>query len=129
VPAGRPDPQRVQAQAAVIFAGAGETATLRTYLSTSAGAARYGAADTFNYRESLITGLFYVHRARPSEGQRPGGQVMDAGLFVATVAPVGARDQLIWRGSAYRADGSPWPEVLGGRTQWHTPIALSNPTG
>lgn len=129
MPGGRPDPQRVQAQASVIFAFAGETATWFSFTGTTNNAPRYGAADTFSYTTALITGLFYFRRSPPTENQRPGGQVQEASLHVAAPFPLGARDQLNWRGSAYRVDGSPWPENLGGRVQWNSPLMLANPVG
>lgn len=129
MPGGRPDPQRVQAQASVIFANAGETATWLSRTGTTPNTPRYGAADSFSYTTALLTGLFYVKRAKPTDFPRPGGLVPEASLWVASTFPIGAQDQVLWRNSAYRVDGSPWPENLGGRVQWHSPLILANPIG
>jgi len=41
-----------------------------------------------------------------------------------------ARDELVYRGSAYRADGNADPETFGaGRVLYHTPLRLANITG
>ncbi len=129
MPGGRPDPQRVQAQAQVVFANAGETAQWLTRTGTTPNAARYGVADSYSYTTALFTGLFYVKRAKPTESQRPGGLLQEASLWVSGPSALGAFDQIVWRGSAYRVNGSPWPENLGGRVQWHSPIILANPVG
>lgn len=129
MPGGRPDPQRVQAQAGNIFAYAGETATWLSFTGTTPNTPRYGAGDTFSYTTALMTGFFYVKRGRPTEGQRPGGEAQEANLYVAAPFPMGSRDRLVWRGSAFNLAGSPWPENLGGRVQWHSPLTLANPTG
>lgn len=131
MPGGVPDLSRIQRNAAVVFTGAGETATLRTLVATVAGARQFGATDTYQYSESLFTGLFYMRNLQvgTTNAQRPGGQTELGQQYIATPFPVKASDQIIWRGSAWRVEGSPFPEHIGGRAQWHSPIALANATG
>lgn len=130
MPGGIPDVTRIQRNAAVVFTGAGETATLRKQLSVSAGKPQFGIADTPNFVDSLFTALFYTRNFHGTVSyQRPGGQVELGQQYVAAPFPVAAGDQVIWRGSAWRVEGSPFPEHIGGRAQWHSPIALANATG
>lgn len=130
MPGGMPDLQRVQRNAQVVFTAAGETATLRTQVSTFAGAPRFGVAEGYTYFERLITGLFYTRQFHgTTTEQRPGGQVELGQQYIAAPFPIKASDQLIWRGSAWRVEGAPFPEHIGGRAQWHSPIALAQATG
>jgi len=58
-----------------------------------------------------------------------GGQAQDAQLMATLEVPVGARDELVWRGTAYRLDGSPSPQTIGGRVLWRSPLKYANVTG
>jgi len=130
MPGGVPDYQRIQRNAAVVFTAAGETATLRTFVSGSAGVAKYGIADTFSYSDSLFTALFYTRSFHGTmDYQRPGGKTELGQQYIATPFPIKPSDQIIWRGSAWRVEGSPFPEHIGGRAQWHSPLTLANATG
>ena len=122
-----PDADRIRRNAAVVFAGAGETATLRAYVSAGAGTPQYGVAGQFYYTTLLITGLF--HRISPAESDQPGGQTQAAQFGVTTDRQVGARDEVIWNGTAYRLDGNPTPAHLGGRVLWRSPLRLAGATG
>ena len=130
----RPDFERIRRNARVVQAGAGETATLRAYVSASAGAgaARFGAQPVQAFTDSIITGLFasdIFGAPRPQERDRGGGQIQDSRLMVTTDRSVHARDLLIWRGTAYRAAGESLPQNLGANVLWRTPLQLANPTG
>lgn len=130
-PGGRPDPERVRNQAQNIYAYAGQTATWMHYISSNANAPRYGIAESFNYTYQTFTGLFYARKLTQGtlETQRVGGQVYEAAQYVAAPFPIQARDQIIWRGSAYRVEGVPHPESVGGNVQYHVQITLANATG
>lgn len=128
----RPDVERIRRNAQAVFGGAGETATLRTYVSATTGAAKFGAASTLHYAETIITGLFasnILGAPRPIEMQWPGGLTQAAELMVTTDRAIGAQDELVWRGSAYRAAGAAMPETLGGRAMWRSPLKLAAVTG
>lgn len=128
----RPDPGRILREAQTIFAGNGETATLRAYVSGTTGAARFGVQDTFNYVSLMITGLFHsgpFGAPLSREQMLAGGVSQFNQLSVTTDSALGARDEILWRGSAYRVDGQGTPVHLGGRTQWRTPLVLAAATG
>jgi len=130
---GRPDAALIRRNAQVVFAGAGETALVRRYVSGTTGAPRFGVSDTFNYAERMITGLFHIGAAvglaQARESLTPGGESQAAQLFVTTDEALGAQDELVWRGTAYRVDGQGTPQVLGGRVQWRSPLRLAAATG
>ena len=126
-PAGLPDPLRIKRNASVIFRGAGETATLRYYVSASAGAPEYGIANDQMYGARIITGLFKL--PSPKERAEPGGMLFDADLAITVTTALDSRDRVQWRGSAYTVAGGPYPVHLGGRTQYHHPLKFSNATG
>jgi hypothetical protein len=128
----RPDFERIRRNAAVVLGGAGETATLRRYVSGTTGARRFGGANTYHYTEQIVTGMFASNifgAPRPTERNFAGGQVQDSQLMVTLESAVGARDELVWRGTAYRVAGDAMPEVIGGRVLWRNPLALAGQTG
>lgn len=104
--------------------GAGETATLRRFASISGGAPQFGVQDTNNYAPQLVTGLFTW--VQPGETMQPGGLTQAAQLHVSLSVLMDARDEIFWRGTAYRADGQSTPVHLGGRVQYQTPLKLAN---
>src|SRR3990167_9525778 len=127
---GRPDFEYVRGNARVVFGGAGETATLRTFVSAGAGAAQFGVNPASFYAETVITALFasdIFGAPRPQERDRAGGQAQEARLMGTTDRPVAARDEIIWRGTAYRVQGDPVPQHLGGQVQYRNPLALAGP--
>ena len=81
---------------------------------------------TQNYIALTVTGLFAFKPAM--EQLREGGQTIVNRLFVTTETAPGARDELDWRGTAYRIDGQPIPVIIGGRLQWRSPLAMAAPT-
>ena len=127
----RPDPSRIAINAGSVFGNAGEVVTRRVYVSASAGNPRFGIANANTYNESLITALFFFAiRGIPSkEIYNPGGLIEQRSLTVATQVPLNARDELIWRGTAYRVDGAPVPENIGGTVQYQAPIVIASITG
>lgn len=127
---GRPDFQRMQRNAGVVFAGAGEAVQVRTYVSAGAASPQYGVNAAPLYTERTLTALFAASRASegtpmPYERQGAGGQFQGAALMVTTPEPLHARDQLVWRGTAYRVAGESTPQRLGGRVMWRSPLELA----
>ena len=93
---------------------------------------RNTANPAASYAETVITALFasdIFGAPRPQERDRAGGQAQEARLMVTTDRPVAARDEIIWRGTAYRVQGDPVPQHLGGQVQYRNPLALAGPTG
>src|SRR3990167_2604793 len=131
---GRPDVDRVRRGAQVVRGGAGEPALLRTCVSGGGGNAQYGAGAPLRFTERTITAMFAANVAAqgvpfPTERRLPGGEAQAANLYVSTDEPLNARDELVWRGTAYRIDGSPVPQVLGGRALWRSPLKLADGRG
>lgn len=129
----RPDPSRIARQAEmVVLANAGETALLRSFVSAAGGVAQYGVQKSNYYTPTVITGAFSVQRAglgMAQERQAAGGLVMGERLYLTTLSALSPRDELVWRGTAYRADGAPTPQNIGGRVLWQIPLALLGVTG
>ena len=126
----RPDREYIARNAGIIFSGAGETAILRAYVSGAAAANDFGYADSFRYNERTVTGLFAIGTiggvTLAREMQLAGGQAQANILTVTLPFSIGAQDEIIWRGTAYRVDGQGTPEVLGGRFIWRSPLKLAN---
>lgn len=125
----RPDFERIKRNANVVFAGAGETALLRTFVSASAGSPQYGVGDSFNYTETIVTAMFAAAlfgAPRPTEQAWPGGQTQMADLMMTTDRAIGARDEVVWRGTAYRIAGEAMPEHLGGHIMFRNPLKLAS---
>ena len=128
----RPDRDYVRRNARVVLAGAGETATVRQYVSGTTGTPKFGVATTFNYVERTVTGLFastLFGAPRPNERDLAGGQAQNADMLFTTESALGAQDEIIWRGTAYRVAGATMPEVLGGRVLFRQPLRLASKTG
>ena len=123
----RPDPVRIRNNAAVIFDGAGATASLRSYVSASAGNPRFGVGPGFYYQTLPFVGLFgYL---QPQERDQPGGQTQASQFGVTTEFPVKTTDEVIWNSTAYRLDGNPVETRLGGRVLWRSPLKMAGATG
>ena len=118
----RPDATRLQRHVRTIGDSNGETATLRAYVSGVSGTPRYGVGDTQAYMAHTITGLFGF--ANAPESLQAGGLTVANQLYVSTETAIGPRDELDWRGTAYRVDGAPVPMNLGGRLGWRSPLRL-----
>lgn len=128
----RPDVERLRRNAATVFSGNGETATLRTYVSASAGAPQFGVAHGLTYNERIITAMFASNifgAPRPNERAWPAGLTQNAELMMTTEWPVDARDEVVWRGTAYRVAGAAMPETIGGRVMYRNPLRLAAQTG
>lgn len=123
----RIDSARISQQWGAVFANHGETATLREYVSASAGRPQFGLASQPQYRERTITALFGT-KAIPlaREAQVAGGLTMSNELRITTDLPLDPRSEIVWRGTAYRVDGQGTPQVMGGRVMWWTPIKAAN---
>ena len=124
----RPDFERMRRESQTIIGGAGEVATLLTWVGATTGAARFGAQNTDNYTPMIITALF--KRMGPSITPTPGGWVQVNNLFVTLPFEMTPRDQIVYAGSAYRVDGNPDRETFGaGRVLYHHPLKLASVTG
>ena len=124
----RPDFERLRREAEAVYAGAGEPMTLRVWVSAGGGAAQYGVQAQQYYTETMLTGLLKQYNPRLAALQ--GGNIQTDMLFVTLPVEMKSRDELIYRGSAYLADGNADPETFGvGRVLYHTPLRLANVTG
>ena len=125
------DPYRIARNSNHIFTNAGETATLRRYISASAGSPIYGYGPQNMYFSAFtITGLFYWGgHSNPRERLQAGGITTEGKLFVATQFAIDQRDEITWRGTAMRVDGDVIPENLGGRFQYRAPLVVAGRTG
>lgn len=129
MPGGRPDWEALRRNTTVVMAGAGETARLRVYVSGQPGVSKFGGGTQFFFTERVVTGVISEPRISdlPTEHDTPGGQVQAAPFLILTMdQQIGARDELIWRNSAFRVAGQPMPEVIGGRVVWRNPLSLAN---
>lgn len=108
-----PNRTRIGQQSDTIFQYGGQTATLRSYISASAGVSVAGFGSTLYYRERTITALFAPLPANP-EAQTPAGMLAADQFQVTTREPIGRRDELRWRGNVYRIESDPSPATLNG---------------
>lgn len=91
---------------------AGQTATLRRYVSASAGVADAGLGDSYYYATFTITGIFGGGGGQIGGGQlvanlmmdRPAGMIPAGMLRVVTERPLQADDELTWNNEKYRVD-------------------------
>ena len=67
-----PNRTRIGRQSDTIFQYGGQTATLRSYISASAGVSVAGFGSTLYYRERTITALFAPLPANPKRRRPPG---------------------------------------------------------
>src|SRR3990172_1169191 len=109
---GRPDPDSVRRQAAIIFEGAGETAQLRRFISAAGGVPQYGIEPNESFTTRAITGLFRA--PSPAERAAPGGYAYDADLLLTMDSALAPRDEINWQGVRYIVAGSAMPMRLGG---------------
>ena|SRR3990167_2723186 len=124
----RPDWESVKRAAGEVFTGAGETATVRRYVSGTTGSPQFGVASVLESIPLTITGLFYTKRDR--ERDLPGGQsYANPQLMMSMPSALHPRDEILWRGQLYRAAGNSIPEIIGGRMQFTIPLVQSGPTG
>lgn len=121
------DTQRLQRNANDIYMGNGQTAIRRAYVSASAGNPQFGIGDQFQYNEITFTGLFsYVN---VQEGLQGGGTIESRQLTVTTREPINGRDYIVYNDTAYRAEGTVIPSVLGGVIQNRISLNLASFTG
>lgn len=128
----RPDPTRIARNAQTVFSGAGETALLKSFVSASAGAPLFGVGDQNRFTERIITALFASNlfgSPRPSERDWPGGLIQNADLMMTTEFSIDARDEIVWRNTAYRIVGAAMPENIGGRVMYRNPLKLASRVG
>src|SRR3990172_3398259 len=123
----RPDPARIRRNALDVIGNAGETATVRQYVSGVTGTPKFGAATTFNYIERVVTGLFastLFGAPRPNERDLAGGQAQNADMLFTTESASARRMKSsgaarptawparlcpkTWAGACYSANHSGW---------------------
>lgn len=111
-------------QADTIFAQAGQTATWRAYVSSSAGTPLMGLGSAPQYAERTITALFASGVLHQNQVGTVAGQFIE-GTFVATTREkLGKHDELRWNGTAYRVDSDPMPARIAGT--WVSTIKRGN---
>lgn len=120
----RPDWERVQRNAAIIQAGAGETATVRTWVSAGAGSPQFGVQGSDAYTTRIITAMFSRHT--PVVMQGAGGEIATSLPAVTLFEPLGLRDEIVWNGTAWRVDGAAIPTHLGGRPMYRHLLRQAN---
>lgn len=122
------DRARIRNNAQLIYQNNGETAILKRYVSASNASPRFGIGTQYYYNQINITGLFAVQQ-QIREAPQGGGTTTYGQLYISTPNEFSQRDEIVWRGSAYRVDGSIQPENIGGRVQYRAPIVLAARTG
>lgn len=129
-----PNPARMSGQVGGIQQHAGESVTWRHYVSAATQTSAYfaGGGLTPYYSESTITALMrapQMGEARFRETPLPAGMIMAGDMVVSTFAPLGSRDELIWRGVTYRIEGDATPVHIGGRLWYNTLVRRGDVTG
>lgn len=130
-----PHLRRMRAQFDQIATWHGEVGIWRQYVSgsTGTGSAYFaGGGTTRYYREQAITALWGAPRMRENrfyEVQTPAGQIMAGDAAISTLMPLGAQDELIWRGAAYHVVGDSLPLHIGGRLWYRTVLRRGDVTG
>ena len=116
-----PNTQRITRQFETVQQYAGEPVIWKQYISSTSGnttAYLAGGGITRSYREQWITGLLaspQVGEARFRETQLAGGQVIAGDAVISTQQPLGAQDEIVWRGVSYRVEGANTPVHINGR--------------
>lgn len=113
--------QRRQRQRNDVFLYAGQTATLRQWVSATTGVPAAGIGGMDYYAERTVTGIFggNMQKAAVNDNQAVGGMIA-AGEFWVTLREAPTRkDTLIWKGEAYRIESDPVPSTSDGCWQVH----------
>lgn len=110
----RLNPFRRQQQRNNIFEYAGQTATLQTWVSASAGIAAAGFGSSGYYANRTVTAIFGANRQKPmsNENQVAGGMIADGEFVVSLREPVGREDLLVWQGETYRVESDAVRNVI-----------------
>lgn len=121
-----PNRNRINNQRGVIFRDAGQTATLRTFVSATVGDSFAGFGDTLSYNDRVITAMFgaFVLPGVP-EVQQPGGMIANNMMTVTTRERVDRDDILLWQGETWRIESDPVKSVMDGN--WQFQIKRSSP--
>src|SRR3989304_3387376 len=120
----RPDSEYIRRQAAVVLAGAGQTAILRTFVSAAGGSPQFGMNEAESFQQRIITGIFRAPSA--IERSMPGGFSFGADRLISTDSALASRDEITWQGVRYTVAGSAQIAYLGGRVQYRSPLKLAN---
>lgn len=108
------DPSRAHHQTRNVFQYAGQTATLRTFVSGWTGNAALGLGGGSAYQSRTITALFRENALVQGETQGLGGLIAMAKIQMTTREKVTRNDQLEWRGVDYRIESDPIREPIHG---------------
>lgn len=118
-----------------IAAEHGELITWRQYVSANDGsisAYLAGGGTTRYYREQAITGLIaapQMGESRFRQQQLPAGQVVAGDAVLSCPYPIGVQDEIIWRGTIYRAEGDNVPITFGGHAWYRAILRRADATG
>lgn len=91
---------QIREQLSALMERAGQTATLRQYVSASSNAAEYGLQTANTYVQRTITGIFEPLPLR--EVNTPGGQFQYGDTRVVTFLPLNKQDELTWQGQRWQ---------------------------
>ena len=91
---------QIRGQLSALMERAGQTATLRQYVSASSNAAEYGLQTGNAYVQRTITGIFEPLTVR--EVNTPGGQFQFGDTRVVTYLPLSKQDELTWQGQRWQ---------------------------
>jgi hypothetical protein len=130
-----PQPQRIARQFNAIGTEHGQPVTLRTYVSASTGTTSAyfaGGGTTRYYVERPITALFYapsLGKVQDRQQQLAAGQVLVGRMVVSLSEAVGAQDEIIWRGTAFRVESDNTPTTFGDRVWYRAILTRGDATG
>ncbi|HLU09912.1 MAG TPA: hypothetical protein VK003_09620 [Oceanobacillus sp.] len=119
------NPTRALNQTRDIFQGAGQTATLKIFVSAWTGNAALGLGGGSGYQSRVITALFKDAALIQAENPSVGGLVASNMVQMTTKERVTRSDQIVWRGIVHRLDSDPVKEPIFGA--WVSLIKRSEP--
>jgi hypothetical protein len=108
------NPTRAFNQTRDIFQGAGQTATLKTFVSAWTGNPALGLGGGSGYQSRTITALFREAALIQAENPTVGGLVASNMVQMTTKERVTRNDQIVWRGVVHRLDSDPVREGIWG---------------
>lgn len=119
------NPTRAFNQTRDIFANAGQTATLKTFVSAWTGNAGLGLGGGSGYQSRTITAMFREAALIQAETPSIGGLIASNTVQMTTRERVTRNDQIIWRGIVHRLESDPVREGVPGA--WVAQIKRSEP--
>ena len=116
---------RNQGQFDYMLSQVGETATLRKYVSASAGNPAAGFGSALSYQQMTITAFFSQNPVGANtEKQLPAGQLPAGQIRITTVQKLIRQDEILWRGIRYAVDSDSQPSTMDGR--WMATLTRRN---